>query len=79
VLVFGRYDPAPGRTWMVTAANKAERLTVPGTHQDLGVGGLASDSHGVWLQGGEGIYLWRHRYGLTLVSENGAMPAGVCA
>jgi streptogramin lyase len=68
------------RAWILSGANQAERLTVPGTGLDLSFnGGFLADPQGIWLHGGDGIYLWRAGSGLTLVSASAATPAGACA
>jgi len=42
-------------------------------------GAFLADPQGIWLQGGDGIYLWRAGSGLTLVSTSTATPVGTCA
>ena len=78
LLVTGYFRHGSG-TWIVSGANQAQRLTIPGTREDFPfAGGLVSDAGGVWLAGPGGIYLWRSGAGLSLVSEVGATPAGSC-
>jgi hypothetical protein len=42
-------------------------------------GAFLADPQGIWLQGGDGIYLWRAGSGLTLDSTSTATPVGSCA
>jgi streptogramin lyase len=78
LLVSGYFRHGFG-TWIVSGANQAERITVPGTGEDFAFNaGFVSDANGVWLGGLDGIYLWRPGKGISLVSDAIAAPAGMC-
>lgn len=78
LLVTGYFSHG-SRAWIVSDANQAERLTVPGTGEDFTfTTGFVSDANGVWIAGPGGIYLWGPGKGLSLMSETAATPAGAC-
>jgi hypothetical protein len=78
LLVNGYFKRGSG-AWIVSGANQAERITVPGTGEDFAFNsGFVSDAGGVWIGGADGIYLWRPGKGISLVSDAIAAPAGTC-
>lgn len=78
LLVNGYFKSGSG-IWIVSGANQAERITMPGTSEDFAFNsGFVSDAAGVWIGGVDGIYLWRPGKGISLVSDVVAAPAGTC-
>jgi streptogramin lyase len=79
LLVTGYFKNGSG-TWIVTAANQAQRLIQPVTGEDFALNaGFVTDANGTWIGGLDGVYLWRPEKGLSLVSDVVAAPAGSCS
>jgi hypothetical protein len=83
LLVYGyRQDTSAGPTqeayWLVDAPGHAIRVTTPGSSFSSGFGGAIADSHGIWMNGPDSLYLVRRDGSVVRAFDGSVYPANGC-